>query len=216
MRKPILALATLLGLLPAISQGSEPEPSAPAAIAPATTNPLPDSGFVSEGGAAEDFRKPAKPLGSNAFTVHPGFSILISGLNISYEAALGRGLWNYEIPFYIGYNERLWNNPTLFVGSGFGLRRYLLERGAGTYVAPCLDILNVKRWDKGPDVGNNVVIVVPNLRMGHRWTWNVFTMDLSVGFAYYDAIATDGVLGDQDPDRRGLLPMVQYSLGVPF
>lgn len=215
MRKPMFALAaTALGLLPAMAQALDPVPEAPAA--PVAENPdmLPASAF--EGDSREAFGKPAKPIGSNAFTVHPGFSILISGLNVSYEAALGKGLWNYEIPFYIGYNERLWNNPTLFVGSGFGLRRYLLERGAGTYVAPCLDILNVKRWDKGPDVGNNVLIVVPNLRMGHRWTWNVFTMDVSAGFAYYDAIATDGVLGDQDPDRRGLLPMVQYSLGVPF
>ena len=153
---------------------------------------------------------------TDAFTIHPGFSVLISGMNASYEGALGDGLWNYEVSGYLGYTEHRWTNPILFTGTGFGVRRYLLERGAGTYVAPSLDILNVHRFRQGPDEGNNVLILAPNARMGYRWTWNVFTMDVSCGVFYYNTRATSGRLTNDDPDKAGLLPMVQYALGVPF
>lgn len=208
--------ATVLALWPAAGQNVEAAPGAPSVPTQATTDLLPPTAFASGSHPEGDFHAPRKPIRSDALTVHPGFSILISGLNLSYEAALGQGLWNYEIPFYLGYNERAWNNPTLFLGGGFGVRRYLLVRGAGTYVAPSLDVVNVRRFEKGEQESNNVLILAPNLRMGHRWSWNVFTMDAAIGFAYYDAIATEGKLGSDDPDQRGLFPMVQYSLGVPF
>jgi hypothetical protein len=151
-----------------------------------------------------------------ALTVHPAFSLAISGLNLSYETPLGTGLWSCELPLYLGYNERMWSNPTFFAGSGFGVRRYLVSRGAGTYVSPSLDVVNIHRFEKGPEAGNNILMLAPNLRMGYRWTWNVFTMDAAMGFVYYESRLTEGKRTDMDMDQRGLLPMFQYSLGIPF
>lgn len=210
MRNLKLVLAAALGILPAAALALEAVPAAPSEEA------LPPSAFIAESPVDQAFRTPGKPLRSDALTVHPVMSMAISGLNLSYEFGIGQGLWSGEIPLYIGYNEKLYTNPTFFLGSGFGLRRYLLDRGAGTYVAPSLDVLNVKRWSKGPDAANNVLMVVPNLRMGYRWTWTVFTMDAALGAAYYETVATQGKLANDDPNVRGIIPMAQYSLGIPF
>jgi hypothetical protein len=159
-------------------------------------------------------KEPARP---SAITLHPVFSLAISGVNLSLEMPLGQGLWNYEVPFYLGYNERLYNNPYFFAGSGFTLRRYLLTRGDGTYFAPSLDLLNVHRFRKGPEAGNNIFIVAPNARMGYRWNWKLFTMDASAGFFYYHTMLTQGQRSGDDLElMRGLFPMTQFSLGMPF
>jgi hypothetical protein len=157
---------------------------------------------------------PARP---GAITLHPAFSLAISGVNLSLEMPLGQGLWAYEIPFYLGYNERAYDNPYFFAGSGFGVRRYLLARGDGAYFAPSLDMLNVHRYAKGPEAGNNLVIMAPNLRMGYRWNWRAFTMDASAGFLYYQTFLTQGQRSADDWDiLRGLFPMTQFALGMPF
>jgi hypothetical protein len=157
------------------------------------------------------------PAHRGAITLHPAFSLAISGINLSLEMPLGQGLWNYEIPIYLGYNERIYDNPYLFAGSGLTLRRYLLERGDGTYFAPSLDLLNVHRFEKGPEKNNNLIVVAPNLRMGYRWNWKAFTMDASAGFFYYQTILTQGQRSNDDWEiRRGLFPMTQFAMGMPF
>jgi hypothetical protein len=180
---------------------------------------LASAGFAQQPELADDPEPvlapaPAQP---GAITLHPVFSLAISGINISLELPLGQGLWNYEVPFYLGYNEKAYDNPYFFAGSGFTLRRYLLVRGEGTYVAPSLDLLNVHRFEKGPEVRNNLFLIAPNLRMGYRWNWRAFTMDASAGFLYYQTILTQGQRSRDDWDvLRGLFPMTQFALGMPF
>ncbi len=211
--------AALIASLPAFAQPL-PTAVAPAPALRAETDLSAPADLADFGGYIPDASPSSQTLAahrhSDAFTIHPGFSVLISGLNASYEGAMGSGLWNYEIQGYLGYTEHRWTNPLLCTGLGFGARRYLLDRGAGTYVEPELDLLNVHRFEQGPDAGNNVVVVVPNIRMGYRWTWNVFTMDVSAGAFYYNSHPTWGKLTADDPNAAGLLPMVQYALGVPF
>jgi hypothetical protein len=166
---------------------------------------------------AEEIVPAQEPARPSAITLHPAFSLAISGMNLSLEMPLGSGLWSYEVPFYLGYNEKVYDNPYFFAGSGFTLRRYLLERGTGTYVAPSLDFLNVHRFEKGPEVANNLIVAAPNLRMGYRWNWKAFTMDASAGFLYYHTILTQGRRSSDDWDiLRGLFPMTQFALGMPF
>lgn len=158
-----------------------------------------------------------EPSRASAITVHPAFSLAISGVNLSLEKPLGQGLWSYEIPFYLGYNEKVYDNPYFFAGSGFTLRRYLIERGTGTYFAPSLDLLNIHRFEKGPEVANNLFLMAPNLRMGYRWNWKAFTMDASAGFLYYQTFLTQGERSSDDWGvLRGLFPMTQFALGMPF
>ncbi len=208
-------------------QPTEPVPSelAPAAVTPAdgaSAQPAPSQSPVQapvRAPAQTDTPtlQAAETARPGAITLHPAFSLAISGVNLSLELPLGQGMWNYEIPFYLGYNERVYDNPYFFAGSGFTLRRYLLERGNGAYFAPSLDILNVHRFEKGPIAGNNVLILAPNLRMGYRWNWKVFTMDASTGFFYYQTMLTQGRRSNDDWDIfRGLFPMTQFALGMPF
>jgi hypothetical protein len=178
---------------------------------------LASAGFAQNPAPAEDPDPAQEPVRESAITVHPAFSLAISGLNISLERPLGQGLWSYEVPFYLGYNEKVYANPYFFAGSGFTLRRYLLERGNGTYFAPSLDLLNVHRFEKGPEVANNLFLFAPNLRMGYRWTWKAFTLDASAGFLYYQSILTQGQRSSDDWEiLRGLFPMTQLALGMPF
>lgn len=210
---------------PASSASAAPAEVAPAEVAPAQGAPAGTEPAVSH--APAPVRPPigidsahltaAETTRPGAITLHPAFSLAISGVNLSLELPLGQGLWNYEIPFYLGYNERVYDNPYFFAGSGFTLRRYLLERGNGAYFAPSLDLLNVHRFEKGPIAGNNLLIFAPNLRMGYRWNWKVFTMDASTGFFYYQTFLTQGRRSDDDWDIfRGLFPMTQFALGMPF
>ena len=212
-----ISLFLCTGLISAaLAQDPAPTPNGPAKAPLADGAEAADSSYL-PAQAFEGSSESSEPPRARAITLHPAFSLAISGLNISYEAPLGRGLWTYELPFYLGYNERVYNNPYFFIGSGFTVRHYLIERGAGAYFAPSLDMLNVHRFKKGPEPANNLLIVAPNLRMGYRWTWKSFTMDASAGVLYYETLLTQGQRSDDDWEiRRGLFPMTQFALGVPF
>jgi hypothetical protein len=190
------------------------EEPAPAGTADAKTGT--DSAEAQPAKAFDTAAPGATSPRERALTIHPAFSIAISGLNLSLEMPLGNGLWSYEIPLYLGYRELRDENAMFFAGSGFTLRRYLNERGSGAYFAPSLDFVNVHRFEGGPLIGNNLLFVAPNLRMGYRWTWRTFTLDASTGFFYYENILTQGRRDVDDWEIRGLLPMTQLAVGVPF
>jgi hypothetical protein len=152
---------------------------------------------------------------TSAFTIHPILSLAVSGLHVSYEIALGGGRTALEIPAYLGYNERVYDNPMLFLGSGLGIRRYLTEAGKGTYICPQIEIVNIHRFERGPDSVGNIVVVAPSVRMGYKWRWEIFTMELGAGAAFISANATTGKW-NEDEEMSVLIPMGHFALGIPF
>jgi hypothetical protein len=152
-----------------------------------------------------------------AFMVHPILSLAISGLHVAYEGGFGADKrWAFEVPVYLGYSERLYDNATLFTGSGLGIRRYLVDAAKGTFVSPEVEIVNVHRFASGPGDAANLLIVVPSVRMGYKWRWNVMTMETGVGFAFYNADVTTGNWNTQDNHTSGLVPMGHFAAGIPF
>lgn len=152
---------------------------------------------------------------TSAFTIHPILSLAVSGLHVSYEMAFKGGRTALEIPVYLGYNERVYNNPMLFLGSGIGIRRYLTNPGQGTYICPQIEIVNIHRFERGSDSVGNIVVFAPTLRMGYKWRWEIFTMELGAGAAFINANATQGKW-NQDEEINILLPMGHFALGIPF
>lgn len=147
-------------------------------------------------------------------TIHPILSFPISGLHISYEHPL-QGLNSLEIPLYFGYSEFTYDNAALAVGSGVGYRRYLLHPGRGTYVNPQLEVVNVHFFSNEEYAAGNALIVMPSLRMGYKFRWEVFAMDLGLGFGLFASTFTESA-----PDDEGygiaLMPWGNFALGVPF
>lgn len=152
---------------------------------------------------------------TSAFTIHPILSLAVSGLHVSYEVALKGSRTALEIPVYVGYNERVYNNPMLFLGSGIGIRRYLTNPGQGTYICPQIEIVNIHRFERGSDSVGNVVVFAPTLRMGYKWRWEIFTMELGAGAAFINANATKGKWNENE-EINILLPMGHFALGIPF
>ncbi|HKP97685.1 MAG TPA: hypothetical protein VJ385_18230 [Fibrobacteria bacterium] len=153
---------------------------------------------------------------TDAFMVHPILSLAISGLHVAYEKSFGDDRWAMEIPFYLGYSERVYDNATLFTGSGFGVRRYLVDAGKGTFVSPEIEVVNIHRFASGPDEPANLVVAVPSLRMGYKWRWSVAAMETGVGMAFYKADVTRGNWSSRDNHTSGLVPMGHFAVGIPF
>jgi len=153
---------------------------------------------------------------TEALTVHPILSVAILGLHVSYEGALGQGLWAYEVPMYFGYSEKVYSNATMFLGSGLGLRRYVLEQGQGAYIEPELECLNIHRFPQGPDNSSNIVIVAPSLRMGYKMRWDFVTLDLGIGAGFAQSALTEGGYPDSGGSVRALFPMGNVGIGIPF
>ncbi len=149
-----------------------------------------------------------------SITIHPFLSLPISGLHISYEQPL-QGLNSLEIPLYFGYSEFTYENAVLALGSGVGYRRYLLHSGRGTYVNPQLEIMNVRFFSDREYAAGNALIVMPSLRMGYKFRWEVFTMDLGLGFGLFTSTITEGG-PDDDVSGMALIPWGNFALGVPF
>ena len=156
----------------------------------------------------------AAPGKLRAVTVHPILSIPISGLHISYEHPL-QGLYSLEIPVYFGYSEYTYEGAALALGAGAGIRRYLLHPGRGTYVNPQLEVLNAHIFESRDYEAYNALIIMPSLRMGYKFRWEVFTMDLGLGFGLFTSTYTDRGPG-QDDSGMALVPWGNFALGVPF
>lgn len=156
-----------------------------------------------------------RPL-TSAFSIHPFLSVAISGLHVSYEAAFSGGKTAFEVPIYLGYSESVYNNPSFFIGSGFGIRRYLINPGAGTYVSPQIEVLNLHRYEKGTFAESNQLIIMPSLRMGYKWRWNTFVVDIGSGMTYILTLRD----GRDEYERRKatqfLTPLGSIAVGIPF
>jgi len=158
-----------------------------------------------------------------AFTIHPISSLSVSGVNVSFEGPLGDDRWAYEVPLYLGYNQYSGNTALFITGSGLGVRRYLLEGGAGTYISPEIDVVNlhasVSSSSSGSTAGN-LLIVMPSLRLGYKARWDYFTLDTGFGFQFVKAYLTAGTSNDVSSDVNFnvafLTPMFSFALGIPF
>ncbi len=153
---------------------------------------------------------------NDALTIHPILSIAIFGIHTSYEGALGMSRWAYEVPAYFGYNERLSQNPTLFMGTGIGIRRYVLEAGQGAYIEPELECVNMHQFASGIDSKRNIVFMIPSLRMGYKLRWQTVVLDLGLGTGFINGTLTDGVLSKNDGWTRALIPTGNVAIGIPF
>ena len=200
------------------------EPAATAPSADSVTKPAPATqaaatqAEISETAASESLDSKRSPGPKNsAFTIHPILSMLVRGLHVSYEGPIGNdGKTAFEIPVYLGYSERVFDNPTLFTGSGFGIRRYLTEAGKGTYISPEIEIVNVHRFESGEDSSSNYLIVAPTVRMGYKWRWEIFTMEAGAGAAFIYGRITSGRWQNEENNMKGLFPFGHFALGIPI
>ena len=158
-----------------------------------------------------------KPQAKNdAFTIHPILSISILGIHASYEGALGASRWAYEVPVYFGYSERVYANPTMFLGSGIGIRRYVSTAGQGAYFEPALELLNKHQFASGGDSLNNILFIMPSMRMGYKLRWKTVVLDLGLGSGFLYGALTDGTAAQNDGWIRALIPTGNIAIGVPF
>lgn len=153
---------------------------------------------------------------NDALTIHPILSISILGIHASYEGALGKSRWAYEVPVYFGYSERVYSNPTLFLGTGIGLRRYVSHVGQGAYFEPELEILNKHQFASGTDSLNNILFLMPSFKMGYKFRWKTVVLDLGLGTGFLHGTLTDGTPSEYDGWIRALIPTGNIAIGVPF
>ena len=124
---------------------------------------------------------------------------VISG---AYEHRISENGWSLFMPIHGGYNQHN-ENIQYAGGMGLGLRKYIGTSFTGSYLTGQTDLLayQVKQWeyvDPTFDNTGNVItygndremlkkgfLSVTQLAYGYKWGWRQFTLDLSIGGAFY-------------------------------
>ena len=124
---------------------------------------------------------------------------VISG---AYEHRISENGWSLFMPIHGGYNQH--NDNIQYAGGlGLGLRKYIGTSFTGSYLTGQTDLLSyqVNQWEyTGPTYDANGMIIsygddkevskkgylsVTQLAYGYKWGWRQFTLDLSIGGAFY-------------------------------
>jgi hypothetical protein len=124
---------------------------------------------------------------------------VISG---AYEHRITESGYSLFIPFQGGYNQHN-ENTQYAAGMGLGLRKYIGRGFAGSYLTGQTDLLaykvnkwvytdtqydqfgNVVQYGASGDVPTQGYLSITQLSYGYKWSWRQFTLDLSVGGAFY-------------------------------
>ncbi len=139
----------------------------------------------------------ASPLTMGITSTLVNFPI-ISG---AYEHRISENGWSLFIPIHGGYNQQ--NEDVQYAaGMGLGLRKYIGSSFTGSYLTGQTDLLAYKLdkdhyaemvqdqygyWTGGAytRVPTKGYLSVTQLSYGYKWGWRQFTLDLSVGGAFY-------------------------------
>jgi hypothetical protein len=167
-------------------------------------------------GAALGARAADEETKTSALTLHPLMSLAVQGIHVSWEGSLGRPGWAYEVPLLFGYNEYYDENAQLFLGAGLGIRRYPFAPSSGMYLCPQFEAGYIRRFAEGPWNEGTALLTVSSLRMGYKFQWRVFTLDLGMGMAFASSSQVSGFTDDTDWEFKALMPWGNLALGIPF
>lgn len=124
---------------------------------------------------------------------------VISG---AYEHRISEKGYSVFIPLHGAFNQNQRENTRYAFGAGLGLRKYIGDSFTGSYLTAQSDLLSYKinkesyvpmtqdqsgNWTGGgysysPYKG---YLSISQLSYGYKWGWRQFTLDLSVGGAFY-------------------------------
>jgi hypothetical protein len=172
-----------------------------------------------DGDKASAHRSGAKtaPL-KQSLSIHPITSLIFSGLSLTYARPL-RPRLTLETPFYFGYSDQVFDQPSMFAGAGVGVRFYLDKPQSGGYVAPLIEVLSITEFsDSENGLGNRegaqALLTFTSLRYGYTFLWPYFVIDLGLGFGWLQAF---GDATDVDSPRgNAFIPSFSVAFGLPF
>lgn len=122
---------------------------------------------------------------------------VISG---AFEHRISEKGYSLFVPLHGGFNQNQRENTQYAAGAGLGLRKYIGDSFTGSYLTAQSDLLayQVNRWDYGGYYDANGMyhyndkatpykgfLSITQLAYGYKWGWRQFTLDLSVGGAFY-------------------------------
>jgi hypothetical protein len=124
---------------------------------------------------------------------------VISG---AYEHRISGNGYSLFVPLHGGFNQNQRENTRYAFGAGLGLRKYLGESFTGSYLTAQTDLLSYKvnkegytesKQDENGMWSGGQYFVTPykgylsisQLAYGYKWGWRQFTLDLSIGGAFY-------------------------------
>jgi hypothetical protein len=172
---------------------------------------------VSDQAAAQKPGAKVAPL-KQTLSIHPITSLIFSGLSLTYTRPL-RPRLTLEAPFYFGYNDQTFDQPSMFAGAGIGARFYLDKPQSGGYVAPLFEVLSITEFSDSENVSENReggqgLLTFTSLRYGYTVLWPYFVIDLGLGFGWLQAF---GDKTDVDsPQGNAFIPSFSVAFGLPF
>lgn len=124
---------------------------------------------------------------------------VISG---AFEHRISQNGYSLFIPLHGGFNESKREKTQYAFGAGLGLRKYIGDSFTGSYLTAQSDLLSYQvnkesyepmiqdqfgNWVGGGYVYSptNGYLSITQLAYGYKWGWRQFTLDLSVGGAFY-------------------------------
>lgn len=147
-------------------------------------------------------------VNTSAIFVSPMTMAITSGMTDmpvitgAFEHRLSESGYSLFIPLHGAFNQSQRENVQYAAGAGLGIRKYIGASFTGSYLTAQTDLLTTKTndiiygngtydamgmWIPGKDsyVTKKDFLSISQLAYGYKWGWRQFTLDLSVGGAFY-------------------------------